>query len=246
MSIVLFSTACDFVPTAGHGTPKEDFPLFTMIATSVVGGENAGYVHRIAEDKYGRILFDFGIENLLSWYYGGIEGYGICQKIENGYAYYYEDVSYIGAESLEIIDSEDIEELKKINDWDKALDNSKTLTKVKSIEKRYEDNVFDISESEESNALELFGNTHGISNNELKNYEIRSSCRDINGKTLFYIAVAIDFGEDGRPESSELYAVIVDVDNDLSETAILKIDNPYDCAEQLRTFKLQNEWVPRT
>lgn len=248
-SMIISFTSCDVPPTAGHGTPKEDFPLFTMVAVSVVGGESVGYVIRMEEDEYGRIFFEFCVGNLLGWYYDhGIDGYGICQKIEDGYAYYYEDFCYVGAQSLEDIDSEAVEELKEINDWGKEPNNTKVLSKVKSFEKHYETNFFNISNKEEENAAKHFESIEGVSRKDFEDFDVYHSCRDSNGKTLFYIALSKKFLEEGGPDSSEseIYAIIIDTDGSASETSILKIDDPYNCRNELRDFKLRNGWKPFT
>ena len=178
--------ACDYVPTAGHGTPAEDFPLFSIIKVGVVGGESSGYVKRLDKDAYGRILFEFRVANLVSSYYdNGISGYGISQKIENDEAYYYEDIFYIAASDHSLIDEEAIETLKRTNDWAKEPDKSKPLTKVKSFTDRFEENILDIDETELQSALSTFGDVLRLNSDELKKYEIKQSCRDADGRTLF-------------------------------------------------------------
>ena len=242
LAITMFS--CDFEPTAGHGTPEEDFPLFTMVAVNVVGGESTGFVNRLEEDDYGRIFFDFAVGNLLNPYFdSGIDGYAICQKIEDGYAYFYEDDCYIGAGLIKSITEEDIENLKENNDWEKEPNEHRSLSKVKSFTDSYDTNFFDIQKSEEENAKKHFGELNKISKNELKSYDICSSCRDENGKTLFYMASGPDRYKKGASQTSKLYAIIIDENGKATEKSILKIEDPYNCKEELKDFKLQNGWT---
>ena len=244
--MALSLVACDFVPTAGHGTPAEDFPLFSIIKVGVVGGESSGYVKRLDEDAYGRILFEFRVANLVSSYYdNGISGYGISQKIEGSEAYYYEDIFYIAASNHTLIDEEAIETLKQTNDWAKEPDKSKPLAKVKSFTNRFEENILDIDKAELQDALSAFGNVLGLNSDELKKYEIMQSCRDADGKTLFYVATGEKNGQDNPSENCKLYAIIIDPDGDASEKSILQIENPYSCVDILRKFKQDNEWNPQ-
>ena len=243
LSLLITLIACDAVPTAGHGTPAEDFPLFSMVMVGVVGGESAGYVKRLEEDRYGRILFEFALGNLLNSYYdNGIRGYGICQKIEDGYAYYYEDIFYIGARTVEEIEEDSLEELKKINDWDQALQSEKPLARIKSFTDRYEDNILDISNKEVQAALDTFGTVMALDSTALKQYDISYSCRDADGKVLYYIATGENRYEIGSSETSKLYAIIIDPNAQATESAIIQIEDPYNCRDTMRKFKELNEW----
>lgn len=243
LSVILL-TSCDFSPTAGHGTPKEDFPLFSIVMVGTVGGEGIGVVGRTEEDEYGRILFQFSIGNLMNSYFNGLRGYGICQKIDGEYAYYYDDFWYIGATQFEDISEDDIIRLKETNDWGKEIDESKPLSKVKSFSKAYETNLFDISEKEEESAMELFGELKNISDDKLENYDISYSCRDSSGKTLFYIATGEDRYAEEAYKTSKMYAIIVDENGVAEEKSILDIEDPYNCAAEVSAFKIANGWKP--
>jgi hypothetical protein len=243
LSLLTTLAACDAVPTAGHGTPAEDFPLFFMVMVGVVGGESAGYVKRLEEDAYGRIFFEFALGNLLNPYYdNGIRGYGICQKIEDGYAYYYEDVFYVGAKTVEEIEEDRIEELKQINDWNQELQSEKPLARIKSFTERYDDNILDISKKEVQAALNTFGTVMGLDSKTLKQYDISYSCRDADGKVLYYIATGENRHESGSSKTSKLYAIIIDPNTQATGNAILQIEDPYDCLDALREFKAMNGW----
>lgn len=243
LSVLSTLVACDAVPTAGHGTPAEDFPLFSMVMVGVVGGESAGYVKRLEEDAYGRIFFEFALGNLLNPYYdNGIRGYGICQKIEDGYAYYYEDVFYVGAKTVEEIEEDRIEELKQINDWDQELQSEKPLARIKSFTERYDDNILDISKKEVQAALNTFGTVMSIDSKTLKKYDISYSCRDADGKVLYYIATGENRHEIGNSKTSKLYAIIIDPNTQATENSIIQIEDPYNCQDVLRKFKELNDW----
>ena len=244
--LVLSFVACDYTPTAGHGTSKNDFPLFTIAMVGTVGGEGIGYVKRLEEDSYGRIFFEFAIANLMNPYFNGLRGYGVCQKIEDEYAYYFEDVWYTGATQVDKITEEEKTMLKEVNDWNKEIDGSKTLTKVRSFSKRYETNIFDISDKEMKNALELFAELKNISDDDIESYEIQYSSRDSEGKTLFYIATGEDrYGKEAY-KTSKMFAIIVDENGDVSERSVLEINDPYNCATEMSAFKAENAWTPNT
>lgn len=246
LSMVTCMIACDYSPAAGHGTPAEDYPLFSMVMVGVVGGESGGFVNRLEEDAYGRILFEFSLGNLLNTYYdNGIRGYGICQKIEDGCAFYYEDIFYIGARTVKEIDENEIEDLKKRNDWDNEPNEIKTLAKIKSYTDPFEDNILDISKKEVNTALNSFGMIMGLDNKVLEKYDISYSCKDVEGKTLYYIATGENrYGNDAS-KTSKLYAMIIDPNAEATENSIVQIEDPYNCVDALREFKQANGWMPQ-
>ena len=245
-SLLACLVACDIVPAAGHGAPAEDYPLFSMVMVGVVGGESKGYVKRMEEDAYGRIFFEFAIGNLLNVYYDhGIRGYGICQKIEDGYAYYYEDIFYVGARTLEEIDADALEALKQRNDWNTEPNDIKVLAKIKSYTNPYEDNILNISKSELDSARNTFGRIMGLDSNALEEYDIDYSCKDADGKILYYIATGEKYG-DYASQTSKLYAIIMDPNTAATENSIVQIEDPYDCADVLQAFKQANGWKPQS
>lgn len=72
----------------------------------------------LGRDEYGRILFMYEAVNIVS---GEIEeSLVICQKLDEDYVYYYEDICYSRGD----IGEEAIETLKSENDWGKPLNNS--------------------------------------------------------------------------------------------------------------------------
>lgn len=69
-------------------------------------------------DEYGRILFLYEAVNLVSG--ETEESLVICQKLDEDYVYYYEDICYSRGD----ISEEAIETLKSGNDWGKPLNDS--------------------------------------------------------------------------------------------------------------------------
>ena len=132
--VMLCFVSCDFHPTAGLGTDESDYPLYSIVMVGAVGGESAGHINRIEEDDYGRVLFEFGIGNLLNSYFKGLKGYGICQKIDDEYAYYYDTYWCVfgGHNIAEDLSEEDISALKELNDWNNPLNEDAQYAKIKS------------------------------------------------------------------------------------------------------------------
>ncbi|MBQ8475304.1 MAG: hypothetical protein IJ499_06580 [Clostridia bacterium] len=247
--VMLCFVSCDFHPTAGLGTDESDYPLYSIVMVGAVGGESAGHINRIEEDDYGRVLFEFGIGNLLNSYFKGLKGYGICQKIDDEYAYYYDTYWCVfgGHNIAEDLSEEDISALKELNDWNNPLNEDAQYAKIKSYKERFDANLFNITDEETDNALTLFGKITGITEGEMQktneNIEVRigRSCRDSEGKTLFYVAVGDRYAQDDTVKN-ELYAVLINADGSATDDSILKIEDPYNCQDELAVFKEENDW----
>ena len=142
--LVLLLTACEFVPIGavepelyGEGGHMD---LYTIAAFSVVGADNMGTsVEPIETDAYGRTLFLATIWNPI--FYPGysnksesrVYAFGIQQKANGRFTYYYEDDCFFICLSPEDFTEEEQNRLKEQNDWDQPLDQKK-LTSRKIIE----------------------------------------------------------------------------------------------------------------
>lgn len=142
--LVLLLTACEFIPI-GAVEPElygesEHMDLYTIAAFSVVGADEMGTsVEPIETDAYGRTLFLATIWNPIfypgysnksgSWVYA----FGIQQKANSRFTYYYEDDCFCICLSPEDFTEEEQNRLKELNNWDQPLDEIK-LTSRKIIE----------------------------------------------------------------------------------------------------------------
>ena len=80
----------------------------------------------IEVDSYGRILFRYYSPNFISSEKNGVVI--ICQKVENEYIYYYEDLCYSFS-----VDCEDYSKIKEVNDWNNPLDVTKMTKRQTAI-----------------------------------------------------------------------------------------------------------------
>ena len=124
----------------GRDTSRYDgqYPEGYSIAGSTVLGVHGGEspkVELIEQDSYGRSLFHY--REITSYVDGspGISALLICQMTDDNYAYYYPNWHFIVRHSFEEFTSEQIEELKKKNDWEKSLNTDKMVS-VPIAEKR--------------------------------------------------------------------------------------------------------------
>lgn len=98
-------------------------------------------INILEKDEIGRILYIYYED----YYDGGTISFSsliIAQYLADDYVYYYEDCNYLikeqefYADELSEFSREEIEELKKANDWDKELDLSKCIKKQVVREKQ--------------------------------------------------------------------------------------------------------------
>lgn len=76
-------------------------------------------VEVLERDSYGRILYSYSCYNIVT---GKDEvAIAICQKADNDFVYFYEDICYLIGKH----DDSDIDELKTTNDWESPYDDSK-------------------------------------------------------------------------------------------------------------------------
>lgn len=119
-----------------------------------------GHVNIIEEDSYGRILFDYDDH--------GISVVAVCQNTDcDSICYYYEDIHAVTVESLNDITEEQIERLKKVNDWEAPLQTEK-MTYYNEFECQYPNYELatEILQTEYDYADDVFPGDRGFRNNE--------------------------------------------------------------------------------
>lgn len=125
MAVVLMITGC---------TPAHQGQTLAICGSYAVPGmfcfDHRGGTYEcdvLETDSQGRILFTYRTESIIT---KKIECVAvICQKYDRKAVYYYEDICYLISEWT----SEDVENLKKMNDWDQPLDHSKMVCKSNKV-----------------------------------------------------------------------------------------------------------------
>lgn len=147
----------------------------------------------------------------------------VCQKSKNGIVYFYPDSYFIKEKDISSktaphFTNEEIEYVKQINDWNAEIDLTKCAKRQNVIAK----NTLYISKATYSNSFSGIDNT--IKNSvdwELfttSNNNLQLFCS--YNQDSYYIAIA---------ENKEFLKAI-------------KIENPYDCINQIKQFKQENGW----
>lgn len=194
----------------------------------------------IEQDRYGRTLFTYYEKYYFGCNSGEILTFSallITQHSSEEYVYYYEDYNYLILRQEDIyipsnkFTEDDIEYLKELNDWDKALDLDLCVKKA-VINKKPE-----ISEDSpiKQKIKEKFGT-------QLPARLILDHLTDDeNGNTIVY-----GFNEkiiDGKV-SSDYFAAIVQLDGEnIRGIEFFEPSDLYDYRDEFIEFKKQNGWV---
>lgn len=187
-----------------------------------------GKVTEILEkDCYGRILFKYYCRSYLA----GEQAEAavvICQKYDNDYVYYYEDVCYINREYSE----EDIAALKAVNDWDKPLNEG-------LMSRRWFKTTLDgVVRTEDNTGLsydtirDLVCDALSIDRNML------DSCGFVDNNTgadkvMYYVKTSCD--------ALDIKTFLVIIDSDRS-VGVLPIENNIVSSTEIAEFKAQCGW----
>ena len=114
--IVAVLSGCDGVEDGLKFAVCSSYSVPGMMCYDLKGGT---FKYEVLEtDEYGRIFYEFTSENIITECEESV--YIICQKMTDEKVYYYEDDCYTFTDNDENIDL-----LKRKNDWGKALDNEK-------------------------------------------------------------------------------------------------------------------------
>ncbi|MEF9990097.1 MAG: hypothetical protein RR716_06260, partial [Christensenellaceae bacterium] len=122
---ILLLPSCLGLPTYRGG----NIALYSLIVDNIPGLVTSrpgnATIEILETDQYGRTLFTYrGDASRYDGYADTLYIYAICQQVKDKNVYYYEDYFYILADSADSFYSEDINELKKINDWELPIDES--------------------------------------------------------------------------------------------------------------------------
>ena len=196
-------------------------------------------------DQYGRILF---------YYHEGLGptgcGYAIMQKEQDGYAYYYEDDCAIGAiddwngngpmTHEEWFTQEEIDALKKLNDWDQPLNEDK-CTKKEIITRKGKSKIQPSDSDYTRAAKACFDQSDVVYTMDTSVGYERFFTSDAYGREIHYLCCS-------KKRSSGSYeyfdiAVIFNPDGTFSrDTGVVMIEDMGNYQEALKELKRNNDW----
>lgn len=214
-----------------HKYKGTDYDLYTVAINSLVGANGEIFMRTdgptlkvVETDNYGRTLFYYYENNRFSTH-----SMIISQKTENGFVFYYEDFNFISGSSEQFA-TEEIDELKRKNDWNMPINESRLIKK--EIVKQKSKNSFN-----ESIVGEQFSEMLG------EKWELFYFGRELttneDGKTIV-LALGI-YDRYGKGIKKD-YVLILDKEGNLAENAMMELTDFYNYQEQLKQFKADNDW----
>ena len=201
----------------------------------------------IEKDSYGRVLF---------YYHEGINdegcGYGILQKLANGYVYYYEDDCVLCAENNwsgngkvtyeEWFTAEELSAFKARNDWEKEINDEK-CTKEFVVSRKPEGRLR-LKENDFEEATKGWLTDNG--------FQIISDYRIYTSEEFF---VADDYGREiyciyvnesrlaGNIEETIILAVMFMPDGTCDpNVSVIRIEDMQNYRDQMKAFRQNNGW----
>lgn len=231
---VLLLSGCDPVHFS-YSKDGSGFELHQVVIYNVAGGEvSVSLVEEVETDGYGRILFTYCV----NYEEYPIGAYVICQKRDDDFVYYYEDQCVVMAPTLEEISVQALEDLKKQNDWNQEFQEEKCVRKEKLIQsegirsrktvERFElDDRLDWAYAVTDHFEEILGDDSLV----IAEY----AGMDLEGRVLYY-------ADCGTAEEPVYYAVIVQPDGSIPEGAYIRIQDFYNCSEEIIDLKTRNGW----
>ncbi|MEG0578176.1 MAG: hypothetical protein RR500_10030, partial [Bacilli bacterium] len=210
--------------------------LYSLIVDNIPGLVTSrpgnATIEILETDQYGRTLFTYrGDASRYDGYADTLYIYAICQQVKDKNVYYYEDYFYILADSADSFYSEDINELKKINDWQLPIDESKMAI------------LHESSASVSSKVKEIFDSKHNPTNSEIN---IDFIGEDKNGESAYFISAFRT--EEKNANKNEIifdgnYLMILDKEGEYDKNNyLIRIDDIYNYQPELHELKIKNGW----
>lgn len=224
--------------------------LYTVIANNVLGAGSfdTESTSIIEEDSYGRIMFFYtGGRGYSNIYHEQICIIGICQKSDDKYTYYYEDDCFFVCKDLgewsKVSDilpliQDELEELKKLNDWNKEFNESK-MTSAEIVKNFVDKPEYHDGSQHYKTALSTIKCSEGYS---LDYYIV---CSDKAGRQLILIQEKPrDSTESYELEDVRTFLVIVTNSGYVSKDSILELtpEQLYNYRDIIKEFKVSNNW----
>lgn len=217
--LCILVTSCFFgcSGTISKGTALWATAFFSIPAGVDTHGQSNFEI--IEQDEYGRILFSINAYHFFTQSYK--TAFVVCQKYGKDEVCYYEDVSYTFAET-------NVESLKKNNDWNMPLDESKMSKR--EVKFTWDNHIIRETSLDFSKVREKWLDTSDLG--EIIDYSIVDV--DSTGKELYLIRIKDASG------TVHFFFGIVDLSYDMK---FLQIQNTEDFTADLRSFKVENNWV---
>jgi len=229
--IMLTTSGCmfsfrSFSPDDYHG----DYPeLYSAAINSILG--SSGYAHSerdydseitvIEEDDYGRTLFLYYENNIVSTY-----SLVISQKSDDEYTYFYPDYNFISANKNDFQEAE-IEELKEKNDWDTEIDTDKCIRAI--IVRKKGEGPVEIDTIMEFYKWALRGDAYSFKTS------IQFFTMDDYSRSMY-------FGY-GVHSSNRQVVMLFNPDGSYDQyEGVMELRDKYNYQEQLEAFKDKNGW----
>jgi hypothetical protein len=217
----------------------EDLDLYSVAVNSLLGVNGYGgkgsrpKIEVIEEDSFGRKLFSYVGDGL-----GNSYNLLICQKSDDKYAYYYPDFNFISAAynliNVEnIFTIEEVNKLKELNDWDKEINEEKSV-KVEIKHKKDQPMITNDRKNQfELIFKEVAKETGYKGNDSIFRYAIYCTS-DYYGRTLYYAyGIGRDVNGEGVSPSS--------LSKEFELVIIFKIDETFVYMELLDEYEYQAE-----
>ncbi len=228
------------IPNAGCLVYQgKDWSLYYLVAENVPGISNirAGNANTevLKRDAQGRVLFSYQGDAYGPYINDTLCICAIAQKVEWEDAYFYEDIFYLTEDSFENFTEQDIEDLKKKNDWNAPLEIKKFKKNVRR-DLNARESLFEANLDEATAALnETIG--------DKKMYtDVLFFDSDGVGKCL-YVMFQCEKDEKGNEYNFQVYFIMLGLVGSFKpETGIVAVEDIYHYQNQLHEFKKANGW----
>lgn len=237
----IFLVGCD--STKNKGEYPELYSIAVNSLLGVLGYNSHGDVsiEIIEEDSFGRKLFSYSEGETYSLL--------ISQKTNEPYVYYYPDYNFISKKwegEGTSFTKEEVEDLKRKNDWDKELNESKSI-KVEITRKKTKTEIH-IEDKDFETIFKSVAQSKGYKGNDTIFRSAIYCTSDMYGRALYYAwGVGRDVNGEGVNQHS-LYMdlkliIIFNPDGSYNiDTSIMELSDMYNYQDALKAFKELNKW----
>ena len=239
-SIVILLTSCSIFNQDKFEYTGEYPELFSIAVNSILGARTQytnswGFylmpdIEILDKDTYGRVLFSYSDGNL------NFPSLLIMQQTSGNYVYFYPHYNFISS-SKEYnweFTSDEIEELKKMNNWNEKIGDNDAFVRVRIVRHEEESLV------PRYLLVEVYHEMFSDNNSALP-----TNIQNINSRMIFLRAD--DFGRSVYLATGTIhggnFVVIFQSDNSFDlELGILELTNRYRYQTELRLFMNRNGW----
>ncbi len=219
-TVILLLNACS--SSSEHQSLKicGSFSVPGMFYSDLKGTESD--YKKLETDSYGRILFEYSAPNMIT---NNREAFlVICQKFDNEYVYFYEDICWTDAE----YSSTEITRFKMQNDWNKPLITDKMS--ARRIKTTLDSTIITDSVFDYNTLRAAFADSLDISEGQIK--ELAFTDSDYHGHQLYWLST----------DNSDISGYFVIAGKDYS-VEFLEVRNNTVNADELAAFKYRCGWI---